>query len=60
MEQLARDFAPDLRVLDDVMERFHLDNGTEILSPHFSVIDLLRYEVYYDGFRVFRSRKISL
>lgn len=46
MEQIAREFAPELRVLDDVMERFHLDNGTEILSSRFSVIDLLRYEDY--------------
>lgn len=48
MEQLARAFDPDLRVLDNVMERFHLHNGTEILSSHFSVIDLLRYEDYME------------
>ncbi|GLX70711.1 MerR family transcriptional regulator [Paenibacillus glycanilyticus] len=48
IEQLARAFDPELRVLDDVMERFHLDNGKEILSSHFSDVELLRYEDYME------------
>lgn len=44
MEQLARTFDPAMRVLDDVMERFHLDNGNGILSSFFSDIEVFRYE----------------
>ncbi|WP_223192786.1 MerR family transcriptional regulator [Paenibacillus sedimenti] len=46
MEQLARAFDPAIRVLDDVMERFHLDNGSEILASRFTDIELIRYENY--------------
>ncbi|MFD0696553.1 methyltransferase domain-containing protein [Paenibacillus sp. GCM10027628] len=46
MEQLARTFDPDIRVLDDVMERFHLDNGAEVLASRFTDIELIRYEDY--------------
>ncbi|MFC5468497.1 methyltransferase domain-containing protein [Cohnella suwonensis] len=44
IEQLARSFDPEMRVLDEVMERFHLDNGMEILASRFSSIELIRYE----------------
>ncbi|WP_258171243.1 MerR family transcriptional regulator [Paenibacillus sp. R14(2021)] len=46
MEQLARTFDPDIRVLDDVMERFHFDNGAKILASRFTDIELIRYEDY--------------
>lgn len=46
IEQLARLFDPAIRVLDDVMERFHLDNGAEILASRFSDIEWIRYEDY--------------
>ncbi|MCY9665591.1 hypothetical protein M5X11_11555 [Paenibacillus alginolyticus] len=31
-------------MLDHVIERFHLDNGKEILSPWFSEIECIQYE----------------
>ncbi|CAM4444468.1 ubiquinone/menaquinone biosynthesis C-methylase UbiE/DNA-binding transcriptional MerR regulator [Paenibacillus endophyticus] len=44
MEQLARAFDPDMRVLDNVMERFHFDNGANILASQFTDMELIRYE----------------
>ncbi len=43
-EELAISFDPELRVLDDVIHRFHFDNGTEQLSTHFADLRLLRYD----------------
>lgn len=48
MEQLVRTFDPAIRVLDDVMERFHLENGMEILASRFSDIEWIRYEDYME------------
>ncbi|WP_239615262.1 MerR family transcriptional regulator [Cohnella mopanensis] len=44
IKALAKDFDPDLEVLDPVMERFHLDNGTRILARWFGEIKQFRYE----------------
>jgi len=43
MEELARAFDPGLRVLDDTLERFNLDNGTQLLSPWFPEVELIHY-----------------
>jgi ubiquinone/menaquinone biosynthesis C-methylase UbiE/DNA-binding transcriptional MerR regulator len=44
MEHLAISFDPVLRVLDDVIDRFHFDNGAELLSAFFADVQLLRYD----------------
>ncbi|QMV43865.1 MerR family transcriptional regulator [Cohnella cholangitidis] len=44
LETLVGAFDPQLEVLDPVMERFHLDNGTRILEGWFSEIKEVRYE----------------
>ncbi|WP_379135786.1 methyltransferase domain-containing protein [Paenibacillus sp. sgz500958] len=43
MEELARAFDPELRVLDDTIEQFNLYNGAELLSPWFPEVELVRY-----------------
>lgn len=43
MEDLAREFDPNLRVLDDTIKRFNLYNGKELLSPWFPASELVRY-----------------
>jgi ubiquinone/menaquinone biosynthesis C-methylase UbiE/DNA-binding transcriptional MerR regulator len=43
-EEIAHSFDPKLRVMDPVMERFHLDNGEGILSEWFKEVSLIRYE----------------
>lgn len=49
MEELAREFQPDMQVLDPVMERFRLENGEAILRPWFPVCETIRY---VDGLRI--------
>ncbi|MDF2646429.1 MAG: MerR family transcriptional regulator [Paenibacillus sp.] len=44
IEHLVKSFDSHIQVLDHVMERFHLDNGKEILSPWFSEIKRIQYE----------------
>ncbi|NOU96770.1 methyltransferase domain-containing protein [Paenibacillus sp. LMG 31456] len=44
IEHLVQSFDSQIQVLDHVMERFHLDNGEEILSPWFSEINCIQYE----------------
>lgn len=44
IEHLVKSFDSHIQVLDHVMERFHLDNGKEILSPWFSEIKRIHYE----------------
>ncbi|AIQ21173.1 hypothetical protein H70357_34185 [Paenibacillus sp. FSL H7-0357] len=43
MEELAREFDPALRVLDDTLEQFNLDNGAELLQPWFPAARVERY-----------------
>ncbi|WP_251037387.1 MerR family transcriptional regulator [Paenibacillus albidus] len=44
MEELAREFDPGLRVLDDTIEQFNLYNGAELLNPWFPGAELVRYK----------------
>lgn len=44
VEHLAVSFDPELLVLDHAINRFHLDNGEDLLSSCFSDLRLLRYE----------------
>lgn len=44
IDHLAAGFDSKLRVLDDVIYRFHLDNGERLLSDYFKDIQLLHYE----------------
>lgn len=46
IEQLTQAFDPCIQVLDPVMERFHLDNGREILQASFTAIEQIRFEDY--------------
>ncbi|MGG1638423.1 MerR family transcriptional regulator [Paenibacillus sp. NRS-1760] len=46
IEQLTKAFDPNIQVLDPVMERFHLDNGSEMLHNFFMEIKQIRFEDY--------------
>lgn len=44
VERLGTDFDPAMEVLDRVIERFHMDNAAEQLSPFFREVQPFRYE----------------
>ncbi|MBB3113024.1 ubiquinone/menaquinone biosynthesis C-methylase UbiE [Paenibacillus phyllosphaerae] len=44
VERLGTDFDPEMEVLDRVIERFHMDNAAEQLSPFFHEILPFHYE----------------
>jgi len=44
LERLAAAFDPELRVLDDAIDRFHFGNGADALAEAFADVRLLRYE----------------
>lgn len=46
IEQLTQAFDPHIQVLDPVMERYHLDNGREMLQDYFTEIEQARFEDY--------------
>jgi ubiquinone/menaquinone biosynthesis C-methylase UbiE len=43
VEQVGRSFDPELEVLDRVIERFHLDNGAELVSACFGKVERMDY-----------------